>query len=232
MSGPPANTAGPAPALTVLHLDEQIVAIDKPAWAVVHRTRGAKDALVLAPALAAQLGSPLFPVHRLDRQTSGVLVFARSREVASRLSTDIRAGLWKKRYLGLCRGEIHSSVIVEHPVREGEHRRDARTQYDPLEHFCNRYTLLRAVPETGRRHQVRYHLRHISHPLVGDVPYGDGRVNRFFRETFGLRRLFLHAEALCILHPEHGAPLQLSAPLPAELQQVLAALGRHVGPVV
>lgn len=232
MSAHPHDAAMSAAPLTVIHLDDQLVAIDKPAWSVVHRTRGADDALVLAPALAAQLGSPVFPVHRLDRQTSGVLVFARSGEVASRLSTDIRAGLWKKRYLGLCRGEIESSVIVDHPVREGDHRREARTQYDPLEHLCGRYTLLRALPETGRRHQVRYHLRHLSHPLVGDVRYGDSRVNRFFRETFDLQRLFLHAEALRILHPAGGAPLELAAPLAAELQRVVAALRRYTGPIV
>jgi tRNA pseudouridine65 synthase len=217
--------------IEILHLDEHIVAIDKPAWAVVHRTRGAEGALLLAPALSAQLGAAVYPVHRLDRQTSGVLVFARSSEVAALLSADIRSGLWKKRYLGLCRGVVADSAIVDHPVRDDAHRRAARTQYDPLEHFCDRYTLLRALPETGRRHQVRYHLHHLRHPLVGDVLYGDGKVNRFFREAFALRRLFLHAEGLRILHPRDGQPLDLAAPLPVELQQVLAVLRQHRGPV-
>ncbi len=217
--------------LRVLHEDAELLVIDKPAWSVVHRTRGADMALVLVDELRSQLGYRVFPVHRLDCQTSGVLVLARSREAAALLSADIREDLWQKRYLGLCRGVVKDTVIVDHPVRDGSHRRSARTEFEPRESFCGRYTLLAAVPRTGRRHQLRYHLKHISHPLVGDVIYGQGPINRFFRERFDLHRMFLHAERLTILRPGRAATLELHAPLGPELEGVLAALRVHDGPV-
>jgi len=218
--------------LTILHIDERLVAIDKPAWAVVHRTRGAAGALVLVDALSQQLGARVFPAHRLDRQTSGVLVFARSAEVARELSDELRAGAWRKRYLGLCRDVLAEALVVDHPVPEGEHRREAVSAIEPLEPFCGRYTLVRARPRTGRRHQLRYHLKHLRHPLVGDTNYGQGPINRFFRQRFGLRRLFLHAERLAI--PGAGAdggPLVIESPLPLELGEVIERLRAHEGPV-
>jgi tRNA pseudouridine65 synthase len=219
-------------ALPLLYEDDHLVAVDKPAWAVVHWSRGADDALVLVRVLAEQLGSPVYPVHRLDRQTSGVLLFARSPQAAATLAIEVRESRLRKSYLGLCRGVIVDSLEIDHPVLEGDVRRVARTTIEPLEHFCQRYTLVRARPLTGRRHQIRYHLKHVSHPLVVDVTYGNGDVNRFFRETIGLRRLFLHAESLRVLHPVEPRYVELGSPLPAELEGVLARLRGYTGPVV
>lgn len=217
--------------LTLLYRDAQLCAIDKPAWAVVHPSRGTEGAEVLVRTLAAQLGEPVFPVHRLDRQTSGVLLFALSREAAAALGVELREGRARKSYLALCRGVIEGPLSVDHPVPEGEVRRPAQTELDPLEVLCARYTFLRARPRTGRRHQVRYHLKHLEHPLVGDTTYGKGPINRFFRERFGLRRLFLHAERLEVLHPVEARLLALEAALPEELARVLDALRGYDGPV-
>jgi tRNA pseudouridine65 synthase len=218
--------------IPVVYRDDELIAIDKPPWSVVHPQRGADDALVLIATLAAELGQPVFPVHRLDRQTSGVMVFALSQRAAQLLSSDIREGLWRKTYLALCRGCIRETMTVEHGVKEGETRRPALTTFDPVEHFCGRYTLVRARPMTGRRHQIRYHLKHVGHPLVGDVKYGQGLINRFFRSTFGLGRFFLHAERLTVFRPGLAETLGLSAPLPSDLECVLEQLRAYQGPVV
>ena len=218
--------------IPILHLDDDLVAIDKPPWSIVHRTRGASGALVLVRALSRQLGRSVFPVHRLDRQTSGVLVFALSREAASQLSADVRQGSWRKRYLGLCRGVVPQTLVVDRPVPEGDKRREARSQFDPVEVFCSRYTLLSATPHSGRRHQLRYHLKHANHPLVGDVGYGKGDINRFFRTTFGLSRMFLHAAWLRIVKPGGSEALEIAAPLPADLDEILQRLRAYEGPVV
>lgn len=218
--------------LELLYEDAHLVAVNKPAWWVVHPTRGARGARLVLTVLRDQLGQRVYPVHRLDRQASGILVMARSSEVAARLSDDVREGRWRKRYLGLCRGVIESSLRIDHPVPEGEARRPARTEVEPLQVYCDRYTLVEARPLAGRRHQIRYHLKHVSHPLIGDANYGQGRINRFFRESFGLDRLFLHAAALRLEHPVENRYVELACPLPAELEQVLARLAAYTGQVL
>jgi len=218
--------------LPLLYQDQHLVVIDKPAWWLVHPTRGARDARDVLGVLRDQLGQALYPVHRLDRQASGLLVLARSSEVAGRLSDDIRESRWDKGYLALCRGVMPDSLRIEHPVHEGEHRRPALTMVHPLRVYCERYTLVRATPRTGRRHQIRYHLKHVSHPLVGDTNYGQGSLNRFFRETFGLDRMFLHAERLRLVHPVENRYLELCAPLPVKLESVLERLQQYDGPVL
>jgi tRNA pseudouridine65 synthase len=218
-------------ALTILYQDEHLVAVDKPAWWVVHRTRGARGAEVLLQALRDQIGARLFPVHRLDRQASGVIVLALTHEAASALSQQLREGsIWHKRYLGLCRGVLGESLTVDHPVPEDGVRRPGVTHLDPLQVYCDRFTLVRATPVTGRYHQIRYHLKHLSHPLVGDSNYGQGTINRFFRGApFHLRRLFLHAESLRLLHPVEDRQLELSAPLAPELTRTLQLLEGYAG---
>jgi len=217
--------------IPILYQDASVVVVNKPAWSVAHRTRGAAGAMVLVDALRQQLGAPVYTVHRLDRQTSGVLIFALTSEIASLLSDQVRARIWRKTYLGLCRGVIIEELRVDRGVPQGEIRRDALTEIRPLEHFCGRYTLVQATPRTGRRHQIRYHLRHISHPLVGDTNYGKGNINRFFRATFDLSRMFLHAESLSLPHPVENRTLQVDAPLPADLARVLQRLREYRGPV-
>lgn len=221
----------PAGPLEVLYEDESLIAIAKPAGAVVHRTRGAEGAPILISLLADQLGARVFPVHRLDRQTSGVMVFAKSSADAARVADDAREHRWRKAYLALCRGPLPSAIEVDHPVPEGDRRRPARTCFEPLETFCGRFTLVRATPLTGRRHQVRYHCKHLRHPIVGDTNYGQGPINRFFRQVLSLHRLFLHAETLELTHPRRLATITISCSLEQDLLGVLCALRAHAGPV-
>lgn len=211
----------------ILYRDEHLVAVDKPSGMLVHRGWG-DDGPFALNTVRDMLGAYLYPVHRLDRGTSGVLVFALSEAAAAALHGAFEAGEVKKRYLALVRGVAPVEGLIDHPIprREGGPRVPARTSFrlvgaSPVE----RCSLVEARPETGRLHQVRRHLKHIGHPLLGDANYGKGALNRHYRETFGLKRLALHAASIAFTHPLAGAPFYIEAPLPPDLAQPLSALG-------
>ncbi|HVV51555.1 MAG TPA: pseudouridine synthase [Polyangia bacterium] len=211
--------------LEILYRDEELVAVDKPSGMPVHRG-WARDGVPALQTLRDQLGRHVYPVHRLDRGTSGVLLFALSGEIAGRVQVQFEAHEVEKRYLALCRGNDPALVRVDHPLAKdgGGERRPAVTELKLLGTF-ERYGLYEALPLTGRQHQIRRHLKHASHPIIGDTRYGKGEHNRLFRERFGFHRLALHAGELRLRHPRSGAPLQVQAPLPAELAGLLRALG-------
>lgn len=216
--------------LPVLFHDDRLLAVDKPSGLLVHRGWG--DDRVTALQLARRIaGRRVFPVHRLDRGTSGVLAFALDGEAARRLGEAFAGGEVAKVYVALVRGRAPESVLVDHPIPRSEGgprvpavtavRRLAVVELEPR----RVYSLVEARPATGRLHQVRRHLKHLSLPVIGDVEYGKGEHNRFFRERFGLHRLALHAASLDLPHPATGERLRLAAPLPADLAATLAALG-------
>ncbi|HXO29275.1 MAG TPA: pseudouridine synthase [Thermoanaerobaculia bacterium] len=215
----------PSVMLSVLYQDDDLLVVDKPSGLVVHRgwARDGEVVMTLARALASRHVSP---VHRLDRGTSGVLVLALTAAAAGALGEAFESGRVQKRYLALVRGIAPEAGIVDHPIPRapGGPRVPAITRYRRLATF-ERYSWLEAFPETGRLHQVRRHLKHISHPVIGDVRYGKGEHNRLFRTRFGLYRLALHAAELSFEHPVSGAPSSFEAPLPADLSGPLAAMG-------
>lgn len=219
----------PPPPLEVLYIDDDVVVINKPAGALVHRGWG-NDALPVLQQLRDQLGQRLHAAHRLDRATSGVLLFARSSEMAARLHDQFAARTITKRYLALCRGNDAALTCVDHPMANepGTERRPAVTHFRLLGHD-GRYGLFEARPITGRLHQVRRHLKHASHPLIGDVQYGKGEHNRLFRERYGFARLGLHCLEMGFTHPRTGEPLVVKAPLDAAFTSVLAQLGIDPG---
>ncbi len=213
-----------APPMT-LYLDPWLVAINKPSGEIVHRG-WAKDAVTSMSRVRDALGERVFPVHRLDRATSGVLLFARDRDTARTLGEQ-----WprvEKRYLALVRGHP-KSTLIDHPVRKGEkgpERVPAVTEVAWLASSeVARCSLVEARPRTGRLHQIRRHLKHVSHPLIGDVRYGKGAINRAFRTDFDLHRLALHAWRLELPHPNEERTITIVAPLPDDLAEPLAALG-------
>ena len=218
------------PTLPVLFRDDRLLAVDKPSGLLVHRGWGGDrvTALDLARRIA---GRRVYPVHRLDRGTSGVLVFALDPEAARKLGAAFADCGVEKVYLALVRGRAPEELVVDHPIPRtaGGPRVPAVTAVRRLglaEPEPGRlYSLVEARPETGRLHQVRRHLKHIAHPVIGDVEYGKGEHNRFFRERYGLHRLALHALGLALPHPETGERLHLAAPVPADLAGPLAALG-------
>lgn len=210
--------------MDVLYRDDELLAVNKPSGLITHRgwANDRDNALVRARGLA---GRYVYPVHRLDRATSGVLLFALSPESASLLGKLHETGGFEKRYLALVRGVAPEHIEVDHAIarESGEEKRPARTTIRRLGTF-ERYSLVEARPHTGRQHQVRRHCKHLSHPLLGDTRYGDGAHNRIGRERFGLHRLALHAARLAFTHPRTGERIELSAPLPEDLSRPLAAM--------
>jgi len=233
--------------LPVLYRDEALLALAKPAGMLVHRSPVATGAQGFAlQAARAAAGRRVYPVHRLDRPTAGVLLFALDPGIAATMMQRFAAGEVGKRYIAVVRGWTALEGRIDHslsPPRDAhagsspaagarkravtDYRRLATAQLPhPVGRYATaRYSLLCLVPATGRRHQLRRHLKHLSHPILGDTTYGDGRHNRFFREHLGCRRLLLAARTLSFAHPVTGLPLRLQAPLDAELRAVLAALG-------
>lgn len=215
--------------LPLLWRDDRLIAVAKPAGLAVHR--GLARERVVAMTLARdQVGRHVFPVHRLDRATSGALLFALDPETARALQEQFAAGSVHKRYLALVRGIAPEEAVIDHPVPNDEDgpRVPAVTEIRRLGIF-ERYSLVEAVPRTGRFHQIRRHLKHLSLPLIGDVRYGKGEHNRLFRERFGLHRLALHALEIAFAHPEDGRLLRVAAPVPEDLAGPLRAMGLFQG---
>lgn len=225
-----------APAeLPVLYADAWLAVIDKPAGLMVHDSalaRGETD--FVADRLRAQFGRPVFLVHRLDRATSGCLLLAFEREVASALGKVLMSREFEKDYLAVCRGWPEDAFTIDHPLDGGPGKplkKPAITRFrrlgscelaHPSGGFeTSRYALLLAQPETGRFRQIRRHLKHASHHLIGDTSHGDGRHNRAFR-MLGIHRMLLHAQRLAFLHPVTGERVTAIAPADRELAKALA----------
>lgn len=238
----------PAPVLTppplhLLHDDADLVAIDKPAGLLVHATSlDAHEALNAVDLLQAQLGQRLWPLHRLDKATSGVLLFARNADAARHWGIAFQEGRIRKRYLALVRGWTPDSGEIDHPLARdpekpsaGQPHLDACTRYRRLacfewafsvdaRHPTSRYALVEADPLTGRRHQIRRHFKHIAHPLVGDSTHGKGPHNRAVAQWLGTARLWLHAKQVEL--PMVDGPLRIDAPCGPEWAPLLARLQR------
>lgn len=229
----------PSLELPVLYADTRLAVVAKPAGLMVHDSalaRGEQD--FAADRLRTQFGQPIHLVHRLDRATSGCLLLAFDREAASLLGKALMAGMIEKAYLAVCRGwPAPAEGVIDHPLDGGPgkpQRKPAVTRYRRLataelpqpdaRHPTSRYALLRCWPETGRFRQIRRHLKHLSHHLIGDSSHGDGRHNRAFR-MLGIQRMLLHAESLRFPHPDDGRPMQVEAPGDAQWQLAMRRLG-------
>ena len=222
--------------LPVLFEDAWLAVVDKPAGLMVHDSalaRGETD--FAADRLRAQFGRQVFLVHRLDRATSGCLLLAFDRDTASALGKALMAEGFEKDYWAVCRGwPAEPRFSIDHPLDGGPGKpvkKPAVTDFEvlgtcelpiPSQGFqSSRYALLRASPRTGRFRQIRRHLKHAFHHLVGDTSHGDGRHNRAFR-MMGIHRMLLHARALAFAHPATGEPLRVEAPVDDEFARALA----------
>ena len=217
------------PALKLLHRDDRIVAVDKPPGLLVHPTGlDAQEQRTALKLLRDQLGERLWPLHRLDKATSGVLLFARDADAAREWGLAFEQGRIGKRYLALVRGWPDAAGEVDQPLArdpelpsQGQERLQARTRYRRLacfewpfqvdgRHATSRYALVEVEPLTGRRHQIRRHFKHIAHPLVGDTTHGKGAHNRAVAQWLGTSRLWLHCEWMEV--PTDRGPLRITAP--------------------
>tara|TARA_Y100000588_G_scaffold394534_1_gene515553 strand:- start:1445 stop:2173 length:729 start_codon:yes stop_codon:yes gene_type:complete len=216
----------------VLFRDDHYIAVDKRSGLVVHPTAMARDATALLPIVRKKVGGWVYPVHRLDRGTSGLVLFALSQEAARRMGGLIESRLVDKQYLAVLRGYLED-CRVDHAYDDGEHGGDsvdcvtdfyaeARVElpYAAGRYDTARYSLVRARLLTGRRHQIRRHAAHVSHPVIGDTTHGDGDHNRLFRDVFKLSRLLLMATSMRFEHPFTQESVTIEAPIPSRLQRV------------
>jgi tRNA pseudouridine65 synthase len=198
----------------ILHRDPRCVVVDKPSGISTHRGWDGDDDALLQRVRDA-VGCYVYPIHRLDRGASGLVLFATDGDAARDFSA-----AWPeadKRYWAITRGHPAEHVVIDHaiPKAPGEDRVDAKTEIWRHATF-GRYALVQAKLHTGRLHQIRRHLKHISCPIIGDVRYGKGEHNRIFRTEHALHRLALHCTQLTLPHPDGGV-LAVTSPLPGDM---------------
>ncbi|MFD2515705.1 pseudouridine synthase [Pontibacter locisalis] len=215
--------------LHIIYEDEHFVAINKPNGLLVHRTRIAEEKKEFAlQMLRDQLGYRLYPIHRLDRGTSGVLLFSKTAEAATPLVQAFEERQVKKTYYAIVRGYTQESQTIDNPIRpDKDHKhkqaQDAVTHYERLatvelpipvgRYTSSRYSLVKVIPETGRMHQIRKHFAHIRHYIVGDKRHGDWRHNKMFLEELDSKALLLHAAEVQFTHPFTAELIQIKAEL-------------------
>ena len=233
--------------LEILFLDDDIVVVNKPTGLLVHRTSLASDETdAVVQRLRDQLGMWVFPVHRLDRGTSGALILALNPTSARYLCDQFESGHIKKRYTSLVRGHTLAQGVIDHPLatlneQKGQSRfkiagteKAAETHFVTLAHYnlpypVSRYqetrcSLVEIQPIQGRKHQIRRHFKHIRHPLMGDTRYGCRHHNKLFRELEFPQRLYLHASEITFQHPLNQQEISIKADLDTSLAQFLARL--------
>jgi tRNA pseudouridine65 synthase len=226
--------------IPILYEDECLVVVNKPPGILVHRTRLSEDTVFLLQMLRDQLGGThLFPAHRLDRATSGVLIFAKHTEAASWLGERLMEYTWEKKYLAVVRGYLPDDTwTIDYPLADPEtgkahqpavtHGRRLGQSELPwaigLRYPTARFSLLEIEPETGRRQQIRKHLSHLRHPIINDTRHGDVKITTWFRQQNLPMRLLLHAWRLRFPHPTLSEPLEVVAPLDPEFWHLLDTL--------
>ena len=212
--------------LDILYRDEWLIAVNKPCGLLVHRTAIAeRDGLFALQLLRDQVGRKPFPVHRIDRPTSGILLFAFSPEVARLLNDQLANGESHKKYVALVRGWLPEPVTNNRPVKNDRgNLQDACTSFVPVKYLelplatsrypTARFSIVEASPLSGRWHQIRQHLAQLRHYIINDRVHGDGKQNRLFSEQFGIREMFLHARSISMQHPVLQTELYTEAPFP------------------
>lgn len=234
--------------LSILYQDNDFVAINKPSGLLVHRSEIDRHEKRFAlQMLRNQIGQHVYPVHRLDKPTSGILLFALSSEAASKMQQHFQERGVKKEYHAIVRGYMDQTGVIDYPLSDIREKIEkafpdrirepqlATTRYESIaqvevpfankRHPTSRYSLVRTWPETGRKHQIRRHLDATAHPIIGDTRYGDGLHNRYFRDRIRVRRLLLWASRLTFTQPITGEKVDILAPTPNKVKRVLYEFG-------
>jgi len=220
--------------LEIIFENDILIAINKPHGLLVHRTRIAADAEEFAlQLLRDQTGQRVYPAHRLDRKTSGVLLFAKTPEANSTMQRLFRERLVTKVYKAVVRGWIPQEGVIDYAIGENGKTQAAQTTYQLIQkfelnipsgkHLTSRYSLVTLTPHTGRYHQLRKHLAHIFHPIIGDRPHGCNKQNKIWKERFGMTKMLLHAEQIRFELPEYGM-IDIWADKSDEFQRVIRLL--------
>lgn len=222
--------------LEILYQDAYLVAINKPSGLLVHKSPIDKHETRFAlQELRDQIGQYVYPVHRLDKPTSGVLLFALSAEIAQMMSLLFRSSEVKKEYIAIVRGYIEEQGLIDYPLKQmldtkeqkklgiTKEEQEAKTTFKRLaivelpyavsRYPVARYSLVKLFPQTGRKHQLRRHMKHIHHHMIGDTKHGRGEHNKLFREKFKSHRLLLHALQTTFEHPISKKEIVINARL-------------------
>ena len=232
--------------IDIIFENDNYLAINKPVGMLVHRTNLAfeEHALIAERILRRHLGFKVFPLHRIDRPTSGIVLFAKSSEAASVLQPQLTTDRVRKHYLCIVRGHMEASHgLFDFPLSkklDGE-LREARTEFWTLaeseipfassdRYATSRYSLLKVYPQTGRMHQIRRHLAKARHYVIGDTTHGDNKQNNFFRSHFGSNQMYLHAWKLAFEEPITGEEIEIEADLPAHFKDMLKKLSLDFTP--
>ena len=234
--------------LNILYRDEHFIAINKPAGLLVHRSEIDRHETRFAiQILRNQIGQRVYPVHRLDKPTSGVLLFALHQEANQHLTQAFMNNSVRKTYLAVVRGYTDERGHIDHPLsrmldriadkdaQPGKAAQSATTDYRRLatielpyrvdRYPSSRYSLVELKPATGRKHQLRRHMKHINHPIIGDTTHGKSKHNRLFTDKFGSKRLLLAATQIRFNHPYTGRETTIQSPLEQNFSHLLATLG-------
>ena len=227
--------------LEILYQDEYLVAINKPSGLLVHKSFYARDAKVYAiQELRNQIGGQhVHPIHRLDRKTSGVLLFALDKETLKMMNDRFATREVEKKYLAILRGWSPEEMTIDYDLTNDDGvKQNAITYFKRLQtaeidleynnHPTSRYCLVEAIPETGRMHQLRKHFRHIFHPILGSRPHGCNKQNKLWLETYGLKGMMLHAHRLTFNHPITNECISLDAKVNEEFEKVANILGLDI----
>lgn len=223
--------------LSILYQATDLVAINKPHGLLVHRSPIASDATEFAVQLLRdQLEQRVYPVHRIDRKTGGVLLFALTESMNSAMQQQFMDGHIHKTYIAIVRGYAPDTQTIDYPLRNDETGvlQDALTHIKTLQraeiplsfgkHATSRYSLVELIPTTGRMHQLRKHMAHILHPIIGDRPHGCNKQNKLFKEHFEMNTMLLHAQQLTFRHPVSEQEITITAPVQAEFARMLSEL--------
>ncbi|WP_145854241.1 pseudouridine synthase [Pedobacter suwonensis] len=219
--------------LEIIYQDENLIAINKPHGLLVHQSSIARDATEFAlQLLRDQVGKHVSPVHRLDRKTSGILLFAFDKESEVAMHQQFMNAETDKKYLAILRGFTPDQMEIDYPLaKENGTMQEALTSFRTLQkaevavafgkHSTSRYSLVEATPKTGRMHQLRRHFSHILHPIIGDRTHGCNKQNKFFKEQWDMTTMLLHASELTFVHPATKEKIHLKAGLHDEFKRVM-----------
>lgn len=222
--------------LEILYQDEYIIAINKPHGLLVHQSPIARDASEFAiQLLRDQIGKKVFPVHRLDRKTSGVLLFAFDKEVNRILTEQFTTKQIEKRYIAIVRGFAPEEMLIDYALyKDNGVLQEAQTLIKRMQtaeidlpsgkHQTSRYSFVEVFPFTGRMHQIRKHLAHILHPIIGDRPHGCNKQNKLWLDKFEMNTMMLHGASLKLKHPITNEILEIKAEPQTEFTRVMEIL--------
>lgn len=238
--------------IQILYEDLNYVAIHKKAGLLVHPSKlDSHEKITAVQLLRQQLQKQIFPVHRLDKPTSGVMIFALNANAAEQLAVQFRENRVQKKYVALVRGHLKQEQLLDYPLKEEldaiadknssrqRPAQQAQTLLQPIEQIeipfmvdrypTTRYSLVYAIPKTGRKHQIRRHLRHLNHPIIGDVAHGCGEHNKYFESRFQKRRLYLSCLQMTFFHFELNRTIMIKSEICPDFKKAIQDLGFKYG---